>query len=165
MTAQITPFAPEFLARTTQLINKTNQFNLTTRRYTEDEVRACMEDKNCVTLCGRLQDKFGDNGLVSVIIGRKNGDALEVELWIMSCRVFKRDLELAMFDALAAAAAKLGCKTITGSWLRTAKNALVRDFYPSIGFAVTQEGEDERHFALSIDPLPETKNKVITVQE
>ena len=164
MTAQITPFAPEFLARTTQLINKTNQFNLTTRRYTEDEVRACMEDENCVTLCGRLQDKFGDNGLVSVIIGRKNGEELDVELWIMSCRVFKRDLELAMFDALVVAAAKLGCKRVAGSWLRTAKNALVRDFYPSIGFAVTQEGEDERRFALELDPMPAQKNKVIAIQ-
>ncbi len=166
MKAAILPFAEPLVARTTQLINKTNQFNLTTRRYTEDEVRAAMESSDCVTLTGRLVDKFGDNGLVSVIIGRRSAaDAavLDVELWVMSCRVFKRDLELAMFDALAAAAAKAGYTAIEGRWLRTAKNALVREFYTTLGFETLSASEDEAHFRLELASCTGPKNHVIQV--
>lgn len=163
MKADIVPFSLPLIERITQLINKTNQFNLTTRRYTEDEVRACMQEENCLTLCGRLVDKFGDNGLVSVIIASKKGTELWVDLWIMSCRTFKRDLELAMFDVLAEAALKAGCTTIHGAWKKTAKNALVRDFYPSLGFDVTEEGEESREFVLPLQPLPPKKNQVIEV--
>lgn len=76
MRAEIGPFRPGQLGRITQLINKTNQFNLTTRRYTEAEVDACMQDAGCITLAGRLEDKFGDNGLVSALIGRVQGSAV-----------------------------------------------------------------------------------------
>ncbi|MFQ9900661.1 MAG: hypothetical protein ACLRWF_02640 [Ruthenibacterium sp.] len=109
MRAEIGPFRPGQLGRITQLINKTNQFNLTTRRYTEAEVDACMQDAGCITLAGRLEDKFGDNGLVSALIGRVQGSAVHIELWVMSCRVFKREFELAMFDALVAACRARAC--------------------------------------------------------
>ncbi len=167
MTAVIAPFAPELNGRTTQLINKTNQFNLTTRRYTEDEVTAAMVSGDCVTLYGRLQDKFGDNGLVSVIIGRRSAtDAavLDIELWVMSCRVFKRDLELAMFDELVAAAKAAGYTAITGSWLRTAKNALVKDFYTTLGFETLTATEDEAHFRLELANYTGPKNTVIEIK-
>jgi FkbH-like protein len=100
MTAEIGPFLPVYLERITQLINKTNQFNLTTRRYTSAEVEAISRDPSFVTLYGRLADKFGDNGLVSVLIGRVSHQTVEIDLWLMSCRVLKREMELAMFDAL-----------------------------------------------------------------
>ena len=163
MKAAIGPFAPALLPRVTQLINKTNQFNLTTRRYTEEEVRACMEDEDCITVCGRLEDKFGDNGLISAMIGRCSGETAEIELWIMSCRVFKRDMEQAMFDAFVAEAVRRGCRSIRGVWKRTAKNALVRELYEQMGFTVTEDGEEERRFALSLTPPPAVKNQVIKV--
>lgn len=86
MRCELGPFDTPHAERITQLINKTNQFNLTTRRYTAAEVEALMNDPACVTLYGRLLDKFGDNGIVTALIGRQTGDALDIELWIMSCR-------------------------------------------------------------------------------
>jgi FkbH-like protein len=139
MTAEIAPFAPAELERITQLINKTNQFNLTTRRCTAAEVARLAGDPAFVTLAGRLTDKFGDNGLVTALIGRVAGETLDIELWVMSCRVFKRGLEQAMFDALVAEARRRGVRVLTGSWLPTQKNLLVRDFYATIGFVLADE--------------------------
>src|SRR5208283_2745481 len=93
-------FSPVYLERITQLINKTNQFNLTTKRYTTSEVESISRNSSFVTLYGRLADRFGDNGLVSVLIGSVSGETLEVDLWLMSCRVLNREMEFALFDAL-----------------------------------------------------------------
>lgn len=150
MECEIGPFSPAHAERITQLINKTNQFNLTTRRYTAAEVEAIMQDPSCITLYGKLADKFGDNGIVTAIIGHQTGDVLEIDLWIMSCRTFKRRLEHAMFDQLVADAAARGVKTIVGRYLPTAKNLLVSDFYATIGFEKTAEHEDgSRTFAFT----------------
>lgn len=164
MQAQITSFKAEQLERITQLINKTNQFNLTTRRYTLAETTHCMQQPTYITLAGRLTDKFGDNGLVSVIIGAQSGTVLDIDLWIMSCRVFKRHLEYAMFDALVAQAAQMGIKTLRGRWLPTAKNLLVKDFYATIGFTLEQESETERVFSYTIPEHYIPLNTVITVE-
>lgn len=134
MTAEIAPFQPVYLERITQLINKTNQFNLTTRRYTQAEIEQIAVDPRFVALYGRLADTFGDNGLISVIIGRLEARLLHVDLWIMSCRVLKRDMELAMLDALALRARAAGAAEIRGQYLPTAKNAMVADHYKSLGF-------------------------------
>ena len=165
MQAAITPFAPEQLDRITQLINKTNQFNLTTRRYTLAETTTCMQDTaGYIALAGRLVDKFGDNGLISVIIGQVQGDALNIDLWIMSCRVFKRQMEYAMFDSLVKECQKRGIKTIQARWLRTTKNLLVKEFYGTIGFALCEETEDERQYSYTVPADYENKNKVITIE-
>ena len=74
--------------------------NVTTRRYTPAEMEGVFEDDGYIRLYGKLIDKFGDNGVVSVVIGRKNGTALDIDLWLMSCRVLKRDMEFAMLDRL-----------------------------------------------------------------
>ncbi|MDL2294849.1 HAD family hydrolase, partial [Ruminococcaceae bacterium OttesenSCG-928-D13] len=161
MTAEIGPFTPAHAERITQLINKTNQFNLTTRRYTAAEVDALMADPAVVTLSGRLVDKFGDNGLTTALIGRVEGDALDIELWIMSCRVFKRQLEYALFDALVATCKKRGITAITGSWLSTAKNLLVKDFYATIGFDLVDESAAERRFRFTIPADYTAKNSAI----
>ena len=102
MHAVIDDFIPVYLARITQLTNKSNQFNVTTRRYTPAEMESVFEDDGYIRLYGKLIDKFGDNGVVSVVIGRKNGTALDIDLWLMSCRVLKRDMEFAMLDRLVA---------------------------------------------------------------
>lgn len=128
--------------RVTQLINKSNQFNLTTHRYTAAEVESLIGDESYITLYGRLVDKFGDNGIVSVVIGHIAGDVLDIELWVMSCRVLKRDLEKAMFDRLAEDALAKGVRTIRGHYYPTAKNLLVKDFYATIGFTMVREDAD-----------------------
>ena len=134
MSADIGPFIPVYLERITQLINKTNQFNLTTRRYTSAEVEAMAADPRWVTLYGRLTDKFGDNGLVSVLAGRVDEETLEIDLWLMSCRVFKREMEFAMFDALVERCQEAGICRIVGVFLPSKKNAIVGGLYASLGF-------------------------------
>lgn len=135
MTAEIAPFSEIYLERITQLINKTNQFNLTTKRYTAAQVETIANDGRFITLYGRLADKFGDNGLVSVIVGRKMDDAtLELDLWLMSCRVLNREMELAMFDALVEQCQAHGIRKIMGVYVQSQKNALVAEHYPKLGF-------------------------------
>jgi FkbH-like protein len=135
MTAEIARFVPVYLERITQLTNKTNQFNLTTRRYTLAEMEAATRDPGYIGLYGRLTDRFGDNGLVSVVLGRREDDVLHLDLWLMSCRVLKRDMEIAMLDVLVAEAQQLGVRTLQGVYLPTKKNGMVADFYERIGFA------------------------------
>ena len=139
MTGEFGSFDDAHAERITQLINKTNQFNLTTRRYTAAEVEGLIGNDEYVTLYGRLIDKFGDNGIVTSIIGHVQGEVMDIDLWIMSCRTFKRKLEHAMFDRLVEAAAAKGVKKIVGHYGPTAKNLLVKDFYATIGFEKVDE--------------------------
>jgi FkbH-like protein len=142
MKAQIGAFSTVYLDRICQLTNKTNQFNLTTRRYTMAEMEAMAVAPDHVTLYGRLEDRFGDNGLVSVVAGRVAGRRLDIELWLMSCRVLKRDMEHAMLDALAQRAAARGAEEIVGHYLRTAKNDMVADLYGRLGFELVERAAD-----------------------
>jgi FkbH-like protein len=145
MSAEIEAFRPVYLERITQLINKTNQFNLTTRRYTSGEVEAIAQDPSFLTLYGRLTDKFGDNGLVSVLMGQVADDVLRVDLWLMSCRVLKREMESAMFDALVEQCQLRGVRKIIGVYIPSKKNAMVAEHYASLGFspmtATSEAGE------------------------
>ena len=141
MQAILQPFQPLYYQRIAQLTNKSNQFNLTTLRCSETDIRAMAENPDCLTLCGRLSDKFGDNGLVTVVAGNCQGDTLDLVLWLMSCRVLKRGMEDAMMDAVVADAAARDITTIRGHYYPTAKNAMVRDFYAQMGFAKTAEDD------------------------
>ena len=152
------------MERGTQIINQTTQFYLTTRRYTAAEVDAAAKDPCCITLSGHLIDKFGDNGITTAIIGRVDGDTLDIELWIMSCRVFKRGLEHAMFDALVAECKKRGINAITGQYLPTAKNLLVKDYYATLGFELVREDNGRRAFRYQIPAEYENKNSAIEVE-
>ena len=134
MTAEIGPFVPVYMERISQLINKTNQFNLTTRRYTSAEVEAISRDQAFITLYGRLVDRFGDNGLVSVLIGRVADEAVELDLWLMSCRVLKREMEYAMFDALVEQCQARSIRKIVGVYIPSKKNKMVAGHYASLGF-------------------------------
>ncbi len=143
MKAEITGFTPVYLDRITQLTNKTNQFNVTTRRYTAAEIEAVWADrKGYITLYGRLVDKFGDNGLVSVMIGAVRGRDLHIDLWLMSCRVIKRGMEAAMFDQLTTAAQARGIKAIYGYYFRTAKNGMVSGLFEEMGFKKVENKEN-----------------------
>jgi FkbH-like protein len=142
MKAEIDTFQPVYLDRIAQLINKTNQFNLTTRRYTYAEVEDVSKHPDYIALYGKLADTFGDNGLISVLIGRRDGASLHLDLWLMSCRVLKRDMELAMLDALVERAAAAGIEKLVGYYYPTAKNKMVEDHYRQLGFApeASQDG-------------------------
>jgi FkbH-like protein len=135
MTAEIGPFQPVYLERITQLINKTNQFNLTTRRYTSAEVVAIAQNPDYITLYGRVADKFGDNGLVSVLIGQVLNDTVQIDLWLMSCRVLKREMEFAMFDALVEQCHTHGIRKIVGVYIPSKKNSMVAEHYAGLGFS------------------------------
>ena len=134
MTAEIDAFKPVYLDRITQLTNKTNQFNLTARRYTAIDIQRISANPLYITLYGKLTDAFGDNGLVSVIVGRKDGSTLHIELWLMSCRVLKRDLESAMLDELVTRAQAAGIETIVGYYYRAPRNSIVAGHYERLGF-------------------------------
>jgi len=136
MKAEIKAFAPMYMSRIAQLTNKSNQFNLTTKRCTQAEIEEAAADESRITLYGKLADKFGDNGVVSVVIGKMNDDRTElhIELWLMSCRVLKRDMEKAMLDKLVEKASEKGVKEIYGYYYPTAKNGMVKEFYGVQGF-------------------------------
>ncbi len=142
MTADIEPFKPIYMERITQLTNKTNQYNLTTRRYTLAEMEAVTDSPGHITLYGKLADRFGDNGLISIIVGRQSDQVLHLDLWLMSCRVLKRDMELAMLDALAHAAIDRGLRTMQGVYLPTKKNMMVADHYERLGFTRARTAAD-----------------------
>lgn len=152
MTAEIGDFIPLYLSRITQLTNKSNQFNVTTKRYTEAEMEAVFNSDSHIRLYGRLTDKFGDNGVVSVVIGEiRNKTELHIDLWLMSCRVLKREMEYAMLDKLVAAAKEKGIETIYGYYYPNAKNNMVRELFGSFGFEKISDNEGSTVWKLEAD--------------
>jgi len=166
MEAEIAPFEKMYMPRIAQLTNKSNQFNLTTKRYTQDDIEKTASDDSNITLYGRLKDKFGDNGIVSLVIGNiRSGAELHIDLWLMSCRVLKRDMEFAMMDALVKKALERGVKTIYGYYYPTAKNKMVKEFYDIQGFdLVSEDADGNKTYKLDISQNYENKNKVISVK-
>jgi FkbH-like protein len=142
MKAEIGAFTPAYLERIAQLTNKTNQFNLTTRRYTLADMEAIAASPEYITLYGRLADRFGDNGLVSVVAGRLHEGKVHIELWLMSCRVLKRNFEFAMRDALVERAVQRGARELVGYYYRTPKNDLVAEHYAKLGFELVSRADD-----------------------
>jgi FkbH-like protein len=134
MTCVIRPVDGLSRPRVAQLVNKSNQFNLTTRRYSESEVKLAEEDPGRHLAQIRLIDRFGDNGVISVIIADKGADRWEIDTWLMSCRVLGRRVEEAALAHLASAARREGARRLIGRYLPTAKNKLVADHYPRLGF-------------------------------
>ena len=131
-------FAPVDLGRVTQLINKTNQFNTTTRRYAADEVARLAAAPGHVTLQFRLRDRFGDNGLVSVMIlvpDPARPDVLVLDTWVMSCRVFGRQLECAAMNVAIEEARRAGAVAIRADYVPTAKNRDIAGLFPGLGFS------------------------------
>ena len=137
-------------ARIAQLINKSNKFNLTTQRYTEAQVGAMEADPDCFTLQVRLADMFGDNGMISVIICRRQADEWLVDTWLMSCRVLARQVEQAVLQELVSHARELGINRIVGTYRPTERNRLVEDHYDRLGFTecalLTGNGSLQNYF-------------------
>jgi FkbH-like protein len=135
MTLQIGALDAGSIVRVTQLINKTNQFNVTTRRYTEGQLRAFGADPANLVMHFRLLDRFGDNGLIGVLLARGAGDRMVIDTLLMSCRVLGRGVEQAMINELVARAALRGIREIVGEYLPTARNGMVADLFGRLGFA------------------------------
>ncbi len=163
MSALIKSFSKQDIQRIVQLINKSNQFNLTTRRYTQPEIENISASSDYITLCGRLSDRFGENGIVSLVIGERKEDELHIDLWLMSCRVLKRDMEYAMLDCLIEKCKYRKMKKIYGYYYQTAKNEMVKDMYASFGFErVNKSTSSDGIWLLEIEAY-ENKNKHILV--
>ena len=164
MKAIIKPFEPMYYERISQLSNKSNQFNLTTHRYTVNDIEEIANNKEYITLYGKLEDRFGDNGLVSVIIGHIINNICYIDLWIMSCRVLKRDLEFAMMDELVKKCKELGIDEIVGYYYPTAKNSMVKDFYSIQGFSkIEEDDKGNLTWKCTIEKDYKNKNEVIEV--
>lgn len=126
--------------RIAQLSQRSNQFNLRTIRYTEDEIAAIADDSGYITLQFCLKDRFGDHGLISVVIMKIDSDALFIETWLMSCRVLKRGMEEFVINTIIDTAEKSGYKRVIGEYIPTAKNGMVADVYEKHGFKATGDG-------------------------
>lgn len=153
MAVEFGPVTPLNRARVTQLVNKTNQFNTTTIRRTEAEVAALAEDPGSLLLQFRLTDKFGDNGIVSVMILTPAGDGATLDLssWVMSCRVFGRQLEDQAMNILVEAASARGLQALRADFVPTAKNAVVRDLFARLGFTqVADLGDGASRWSLDL---------------
>lgn len=143
MQATIKPFDEMHLPRITQLIGKSNQFNLTTRRHSLEQLRSFMADPDYVHLYMKLSDRFTDHGLVSVLIAQRIDGVLDIDTWLMSCRVIGRTVEAQMLAELCDIAQKLGCQRLRGTYIPTAKNALVADLYERFGFTLKTQSDNE----------------------
>ncbi|HEY1903573.1 MAG TPA: HAD-IIIC family phosphatase [Terracidiphilus sp.] len=142
MTITFLPFDGPGRARITQLINKSNQYNLTTRRYTEPEVEEAEHDPNVFTLQVRLADTFGDNGMISVVICRPGEpEVWEIDTWLMSCRVLGRKVEHMVLREILQHARSAGIRKLKGVYRPTDRNKLVVDHYAKLGFTKVAEEE------------------------
>jgi len=158
MQAACQPVSSKNLERVTQLTNKTNQFNLTTRRYTQAQVEELAARTDCWTGVFQLEDKFGDYGLIGVIFcGPSTAAVWEIDTWLMSCRVLGRRMEQFMFDQLVRAAQAAGIHELIGVYRPTAKNPLVAHHYESLGFEpINKDSAELRYsFAIPVEPWNE----------
>jgi FkbH-like protein len=132
------------LQRIVQLINKSNQFNLTTRRYTEEDVLSVMADPAAFGLQLRLLDRFGDNGVIAIVVGRlqPTDRDIVIDTWLMSCRVLGRQVEPTTLNLIAQEARKLDARRIVGEYLPTSKNGMVKDHYERLGFIISERRPD-----------------------
>ena len=157
MIGEAKPFEPVRFARIAQLTQRSNQFNLRTVRYTEDEIERVANDDHYLTLYYTLKDKFGDHGLVSVVIMEKISDKeLFVDTWLMSCRVLKRGMEEFIVNKMIETAKSNGFEQVIGEYIPTAKNAMVKDIYKTMGFEQT----DENKYCIDVDSYKPQNNYI-----
>lgn len=151
--------------RLIQLVNKTNQFNLTTVRFTEQEMLGKLEDDNCEIFLYRVTDRFGDNGIVAASMVEYGADAV-IEEFTMSCRVMGRKIEDVIVEEMEIAAKKRGYGKLIGKYVPTAKNKPVENLYPSLGYELRRDGEDgATEYVVSLDSLPVRDSHVKKMSE
>jgi FkbH-like protein len=149
--AEVAPVAPATLARVAQLTQKTNQFNLTTRRYSEQQIADMAARPGWHILSINVRDRFGDHGLVGVAITYDEANTCEIETFLLSCRVIGRAVETALLSHLAQTAKTRGRQRLVGRFAPTKKNAPARDFYAQHGFQLLEENHDGSVWALPLE--------------
>jgi FkbH-like protein len=164
MVAKVEPVHQLNLERVTQLVNKSNQFNLTTRRRTVAEVEKLAVDPEWRSITISLRDQLGDNGLISVIFLRISGDVLEVDTWLMSCRVLQRTVEQLALNEIVGVAQTLGCNVVRGVYIPTERNRMVQDHYAKLGFDAATTAGEATLWSLRVDHSYEERQTHIRVQ-
>jgi len=163
MTIHFCPFDLLGRARIAQLINKSNQFNLTTRRYSEAQIARLETDPAFFTLQARLADSFGDNGMISAVICVRNQQDWQIDTWLMSCRVLGRMVEHAVLDEIVRNASVQGIRKLIGTYLPTPRNKLVEEHYGRLGFDLLERADDgATRWELAVDKYL-SRNPPITV--
>ena len=150
------------LSRASQLTLKTNQFNLTTKKYTTGEINNIANNHKYIKIYGKLIDKHGDNGLIAITIGQLKYKQCHIDLWLMSCRVLKRDMEFVMLDELVARCREKGIFELIGYYNKSVKNSMVSDLYEKFGFELYGRNGENTIWKLNIENY-ENKNKFIGV--
>jgi FkbH-like protein len=163
MKAYIAPFDDFHLPRIAQLIGKTNQFNLTTRRHGMPQLQAFLKDDSCLHFHLRLRDRFADHGLVGLMIALRQGDTVEIDTWLMSCRVLGRTVEATMLQYLFEQALKVGCTSVRGIYIATAKNSMAKDVYAKYGFKLVEDQGSSSVWSYDLISNPPVKNEFIEV--
>jgi FkbH-like protein len=172
MKAEINLLDSKRIARFSQLTMKSNQFNLRTQRYSEAMLNDILANRDCRVIYAELSDKFDDYGLISCVVLRKIEDFCFIDTWAMSCRVLKRGVESLVLNAVVKAAVELGCTKVVGEYIPTAKNSMVKNFYPELGFqklcdktslpSLTEEG---KAYVLNISDYSEGKTFIVLKEE
>jgi len=160
MRSILSEFTEVDIPRISQLINKSNQFNVTTRRRSEAEVEALISDRDHYGFSVRLADKFGDNGLISVVIVKAEDKTAIIDTWLMSCRVLKRQMEDEVVNEIVRLATARGCTKVVGHYLPTEKNGMVRDLSPRMGFALTEETPERASYQLTTEDFVPRKTHI-----
>lgn len=151
MVGTVSSFSAVDVPRLSQLINKSNQFNLTTHRRTEAEVTAVMNDPAYACFSVRLKDRFGDHGLIAIVIGNINGSEMIIDTWLMSCRVLKREVEHEVLNLLVQQAVAKGCSRLVGVFLATPKNEMVKKHFPGLGFNSVSVTPERAEYSLDVE--------------
>ena len=155
------------IPRAAQLTQKTNQFNLTTQRYTETEIQNFISNKEFFIRSFLVKDKFGEYGETGLIIIKKDikNQSLDIDTLLMSCRVIGRKIEMFFIDHIIKEFIKSPFKTIQGKYIRTAKNDQVKNFYESINFECTESNENEKYYLLELTDYNAIEKKFINIVE
>jgi FkbH-like protein len=141
MRIEIGRFAPPQIPRIAQLIQRSNQFNLTTNRYNQSECERMMSDENWIPLYAKLRDRFGDHGLISIVVAQPRAPdcVLKITDWLMSCRVMSRGVEDCLMNHVFDEAKRRSLLTVVGTYVPSAKNGMVKDFFSRFGFRKVEE--------------------------
>ena len=165
MKASIVDIQKNDFARVVQLVNKSNQFNLTTKRYSQEQITAFANNNDCIALHANLTDIFGDNGIVSVcILVPFEQDAFLIDTWVMSCRVLGRNLEKEMLNQVVNKVEALKKKRIVGEYIVTEKNGIVKDHYKNLGFSLNEKSsENKTVWTLEINQYTQLESYIETL--
>ena len=161
MVSVVSGFTKFNIPRVAQLSQRSNQFNLRTVRYTDADIEALANDPNVIDLSFTLEDKFGDNGLIAVVIMKPlDKETLFVDTWFMSCRVLKRGMENFTLNTMVEEAKAAGYKKIIGEYLPTPKNGMVAEHYPKLGFDAI-EGSETAKWVIDVENYKEKNCYII----